>query len=44
MLVKVAKNIYKKIAPLPKNPLKEINVYIITGERNLVIDTGFNRK
>lgn len=44
MLIKIADNIYKKIAPLPKNPLKEINVYIITGEKNLVIDTGFNRK
>lgn len=44
MLVKVAKNIYKNTAPLPENPLKEINIYIITGEKNLVIDTGFNRK
>ena len=30
--------------PLPNNPLKELNSYIITGsDRNLIIDTGFNR-
>ena len=43
MLTKVADNIYKKVVPLPKNPLREINAYIITGEKNLLIDTGFNR-
>ena len=43
MLTKIAENIYRKVVPLPNNPLREINVYIITGERNLVIDTGFNR-
>ena len=43
MLTKIAENIYRKGVPLPNNPLREINVYIITGERNLVIDTGFNR-
>ncbi len=30
--------------PLPGNPLKNLNSYVITGpERNLVVDTGFNR-
>lgn len=43
MLTKVADNIYKKAVPLPNNPLRELNAYIITGERNLLIDTGFNR-
>ncbi|MCJ7855623.1 MBL fold metallo-hydrolase [Lachnospiraceae bacterium NSJ-143] len=43
MLTKVADNIYKKAVPLPNNPLREINAYIITGEKNLLIDTGFNR-
>jgi len=43
MLTKVADNIYRKIVPLPNNPLREINAYIITGEKNLLIDTGFNR-
>lgn len=46
MLTKVAENIYKKVVPLPNNPLREISAYIITGgvgEKNLLIDTGFNR-
>lgn len=43
MLTKVAENIYQKVVPLPNNPLREINAYIITGEKNLLIDTGFNR-
>lgn len=44
MLTKVADNIYKKVVPLPNNPLREINAYIILGEdKNLLIDTGFNR-
>lgn len=30
--------------PLPQNPLKSINSYIIKGKRNLVIDTGMNRQ
>lgn len=29
--------------PLPQNPLKSINSYIIKGKRNLIIDTGMNR-
>lgn len=30
--------------PLPDNPLKALNSYVITGpDRNLVVDTGFNR-
>ncbi|MFQ7103276.1 MAG: MBL fold metallo-hydrolase, partial [Anaerovoracaceae bacterium] len=47
MVTKVADNIYKKVVPLPNNPLREINAYIIKGEgqgdKNLLIDTGFNR-
>ena len=43
MLTKVAENIYRKTVPLPNNPLRDINAYIITGERTLLIDTGFNR-
>lgn len=43
MLTKVAENVYKKTVPLPNNPLREINAYLITGEKNLLIDTGFNR-
>lgn len=43
MLTKVTEHIYKKVVPLPNNPLREINAYIITGSKNLLIDTGFNR-
>ena len=43
MLTEVVKNIYKQVVPLPNNPLREINVYFILGEKNLMIDTGFNR-
>lgn len=43
MPTKIAENIYRKVVPLPNNPLRGINVYIITGEKNLLIDTGFNR-
>lgn len=43
MLEKIAENIYRKTVPLPHNPLRELNAYIITGERSLLIDTGFNR-
>ncbi len=43
MATKIAENLYKQVVPLPNNPLREINAYIITGEKNLVIDTGFNR-
>ena len=39
----VYKNIYQYEIPLPNNPLKSTNTYIITSEkRNLIIDTGFN--
>ncbi len=43
MLTKIAENIYRKVIPLPNNPLRELNAYIITGKKNLLIDTGFNR-
>ena len=37
-------HLYRIILPLPRNPLKEINSYILTsGDRNLIIDTGMNR-
>ena len=43
MYVKIAENLYQIKMPLPNNPLRELNAYLITGERNLLIDTGFNR-
>lgn len=37
--------IYRVLVPLPENPLRSLNSYVImTEERNLVIDTGFNRE
>lgn len=43
MLEKIVENIYKVVVPLPGNPLKELNAYIIKGERSLLIDTGFDK-
>lgn len=38
-------NIYRISVPLPENPLKNLNCYVVkTGDKDLVIDTGFNRK
>lgn len=43
MITEVYPNIFKNEIPLPKNPLRAINSYIIlTKSRNLIIDTGFN--
>lgn len=35
-------NLYRLDIPLVGNPLKNLNSYLITGEKNLLIDTGFN--
>ena len=36
-------DIYKIYVPLPNNPLKNLNCYVIkTKDKNLIIDTGFN--
>lgn len=41
----VYKNIYLEELPLPNNPLKYLNFYIIKGqEKSMIIDTGFNRE
>jgi len=38
-------NLYRIEIPLPGSPLKVLNSYVIKGdERNLIIDTGLNRK
>lgn len=43
MITEVYPSIFKNEIPLPKNPLRAINSYIIlTESRNLIIDTGFN--
>lgn len=42
MAEEVAHGIYKLNIPLPGNPLKNLNSYLVCGqERNLLIDTGF---
>jgi len=43
VITEVYPNIFKNEIPLPNNPLRAINSYIIISEnRNLIIDTGFN--
>lgn len=44
MADEIRKNLYRIVVPLPNSPLKDLNSYVIKGEnRNLIIDTGFNR-
>ena len=44
MAEEIYPGIYRAILPLPRNPLKAINSYIIPGDdRNLIVDTGMNR-
>jgi glyoxylase-like metal-dependent hydrolase (beta-lactamase superfamily II) len=44
MIEEVFRNIFKIEIPLPQNPLRFLNSYFIRGrERNLLIDSGFNR-
>lgn len=45
MIEEVLPNLYKIEIPLPRNPLRAINSYIIKGQgRYLIIDTGMNRE
>jgi glyoxylase-like metal-dependent hydrolase (beta-lactamase superfamily II) len=45
MIDEIAANLYRIEIPLPKNPLRSINSYAIKdSDRNLIIDTGMNRK
>jgi glyoxylase-like metal-dependent hydrolase (beta-lactamase superfamily II) len=42
---KIFPDLYRLEIPLPESPLKTLNSYIILGpERNLIIDTGLNRR
>jgi len=44
MIEEILPNLYRTEIPLPQNPLKWLNAYIVRGEdRFLIIDTGFNR-
>ncbi len=42
MVCQLADNLYRIPVPLPNNPLKNLNAYVLTGRRNLLIDTGFH--
>ncbi|MCP4756755.1 MAG: MBL fold metallo-hydrolase [Proteobacteria bacterium] len=45
MIEKILDGLYRIEIPLPKNPLKVTNSFVLTSEeRNLIIDTGFNQK
>lgn len=45
MIEEILPNLYKIEVPLPQNPLKAVNSYVIKAEgRSLIIDTGMNRK
>jgi glyoxylase-like metal-dependent hydrolase (beta-lactamase superfamily II) len=45
MVDEIDRNLFRIEIPLPHNPLKSINSYIIKGpEKNLIIDTGLNRE
>jgi glyoxylase-like metal-dependent hydrolase (beta-lactamase superfamily II) len=44
MIEEILANIYRIQIPLPKNPLKYLNSYVVKGtDTNLIIDTGLNR-
>lgn len=45
MYTQIEENIYSIYVPLPENPLRNLNSYLIKGEggRSLLIDTGFRR-
>jgi glyoxylase-like metal-dependent hydrolase (beta-lactamase superfamily II) len=43
-ITEIQKNLYCVELPLPNNPLKSINSYVLKGKkRSLIIDTGMNR-
>ncbi len=45
MIDQIETNVYRLEIPLPENPLRSINCYLIKGhKRFLLIDTGMNRK
>ena len=45
MVEEILPNLYRTEIPLPNNPLKVLNSYLVMSpERSLIIDTGFNRE
>ncbi len=44
MIEEIRPGLHRVVVPLPGNPLKEINSYVLTSsDRNLIIDTGMKR-
>ena len=44
MVEEILPRLHRVVVPLPNNPLREINSYVLTSsDRNLIIDTGMNR-
>jgi glyoxylase-like metal-dependent hydrolase (beta-lactamase superfamily II) len=44
MIEQIRPGLHRVVVPLPGNPLKEINSYVLTSsDRNLIIDTGMRR-
>jgi glyoxylase-like metal-dependent hydrolase (beta-lactamase superfamily II) len=44
-MLRILPNLYRIEIPLPKNPLKALNSYVIKSrERSLIIDTGWNQE
>lgn len=41
MAEKIAEDLWRLEIPLPGSPLKNLNSYLIRGERSLLVDTGF---
>jgi len=45
MIEEILPNLYRAEIPLPRNPLKAVNSYMIKGDgRFLIVDTGMNRE
>ncbi|MGB2798569.1 MAG: MBL fold metallo-hydrolase [Dehalococcoidia bacterium] len=45
MIEEILPNLYRAEIPLPRNPLKAVNSYMIRGDgRFLIVDTGMNRE
>ena len=44
MVEEILPCLYRVVVPLPGNPLREVNSFVLTSEdRNLIVDTGMNR-
>ena len=44
MAEQIVEDLWRLDIPLVGNPLKNLNSYLITGQRSLLIDTGFRQE